>query len=66
LEIKIELLKLNKRQADLAAELRKNGYKVSPQDISSYLSGAIQTPKSKLVLEEAEKIIAKWWSEESK
>ena len=63
LEIKIELLKLGKKQSDLLPELRKLGHKVCPADISSYLSGNIQTPKSKLVLEDAEKIIAKWGEE---
>ena len=63
MEIKIELLKLKKRQVDLIAELQKLGHKVTPADLSSYLSGALKTPKAEAVIEDSERIIEKWKTE---
>lgn len=63
MEIKIELIRLGKRQTDLIPELRKLGHKVSAPEMSAFISGSIKTPKSKAVLEDAEKIIAKWGEE---
>lgn len=65
MELKIELVKLGKRQTDLISELRERGYKINPPDISAYLSGYIVTPKSQEVLNECERIIEKWKTEES-
>lgn len=64
MELKIELVKLGKRQIDLVSELRERGYKINPPDISAYISGYIVTPKSQEVLKECERIIEKWKVEE--
>lgn len=60
MEIKLELIKLGKRQKDVVFELQKLGYKVSPADMSSILSGYLKTPKAEKIIEESEKIIEKW------
>lgn len=60
MEIKIELIKLGKTQRNLIMELQKLGYKISPGDMSAIISGALNTPKAKSVLEDTEKIINKW------
>ena len=60
MEIKIELLKLGKRQKDLIAELRGRGFKVSPSDFSCMVNGYLQTPKAEKVLAESEVIINEW------
>lgn len=64
MELKIELMKLGKRQKDLIPELREKGYKVNPGDMSAYLSGYIVTPKSQEVLKECENIIERWKADE--
>lgn len=64
MELKIELVKLGKRQIDLISELRERGYKINPPDISAYLSGYIVTPKSQEVLKECENIIEGWKADE--
>ena len=56
-------MKLGKKQVDLIPELRKLGHKVCPAEMSAFLSGSLQTPKSKAILEDAEKIIEEWGKE---
>lgn len=63
MEIKIELMKLNKKQRDLVSELQKLGYKVGPADMSAAINGYLNTPKGEKIIEESEKIIERWKSE---
>lgn len=44
-DIKIKLFQLEKKQSDLLRELNKRGQKVAPAELSSFISGALQTPK---------------------
>lgn len=59
MEIKIELLKLEKRQVDLVNELKKRGITTTPQEMSSALRG-LPRPKFEQIRKESEKIIEEW------
>lgn len=59
-DIKIKLFELGKKQVDLLRELRNRGQKVSPQELSCFISGVVQTPKSETVLNIARDILKEW------
>ena len=64
MEYKIELLRLGKRQIDLMHELNKLGITASQTQVSGALTAGSMTPKSKLIREESDKIIARWKEEQ--
>lgn len=59
-DIKIKLFELGKKQVDLLRELRNRGQKVSPQELSCFISGVVQTPKIETVLNIARDILKEW------
>lgn len=61
MNIKVELMKLNKRQVDLLLEINKLnlGYTVSTTDISLALKG-VQRPKYDKIRADSETIINEW------
>ena len=60
-EIKHRLLELGKKQVDLLGELRRRGHeRVSPQELSCFISGVVQTPKSTAVLKSVLDILSDW------
>ena len=62
-DIKFKLLQLGKKQVDLLRALRDRGQKVSPQELSCFISGVVQTPKSDAVLNIARDILKEWQKE---
>ena len=60
-EIKHRLLELGKKQVDLLCELRHRGHdRVSPQELSCFISGVVRTPKSAAVLKTVLEILNDW------
>lgn len=59
-DIKIKLFELGKKQVDLLRELRNRGQKVSPQELSFFISGTLRTPKSEVVLKMSRDILKEW------
>lgn len=47
----------------VVSELQSRGFNILPSDFSKMKNGYIDTPKSNLVLSEADKIISKWEAE---
>ena len=62
MEIKVELIKLGKKQQDLIIELNKRGLKCTQQEVSCALRG-IPRPKFDLIRAKAEEIIDDWKEE---
>ena len=61
--IKIRLLELGKTQLDLIEELKKYGYDMKPQLLSSYITGYKRTRQSEVVLGIVQKILKQWEQE---
>ena len=59
MEIKVELIRLNKKQQDLIIELNKRGVNCSQQEVSCALRG-LPRPKFDKIREESERIINEW------
>lgn len=59
MEIKVELLRLNKKQQDLIIELNKRGLKCSQQEVSCALRG-LPRPKFDSIRQKSEEIIDEW------
>lgn len=59
MEIKVELLRLNKKQQDLIIELNKRGLKCNQQEVSCALRG-LPRPKFDLIRQKSEEIINEW------
>lgn len=57
-QIQERMKKLGMKQVDLILELRERGISVQPPEMSSILRGVYTYPKSKVVLNECEKILA--------
>lgn len=57
MNLKERLSQLGMTQLELLEILRKRGFEISPQSLSSTLSGWYTFPKAKAVLAECEKII---------
>lgn len=64
MELKIELMRLNRSQLDLVAELNKHGLKCTQQEVSLSMKG-LPRPKFDRIREESEKIINEWKAAES-
>lgn len=63
-DIKIKLLRIDKKQVDLLNEIRKRGYPtLSPQSLSSYISGYLVSPQADAVLKIARDILKEWENE---
>lgn len=61
MNIKIELLKLGKKQTDLVKEIRKRGFpSVQATHLSRYINDADTTPQAKAVLSLCSIIIDEW------
>jgi hypothetical protein len=58
--IKIRLLELEKTQADLIPILATRGIKTNSAEVSNAVNGRLFTPKAKMIVEEADRIISKW------
>ena len=58
--IPVRLAKLRKHQTDIILELKKRGIVVFQSQLSQYVNGIETTPKSELVLSEADKIVTRW------
>lgn len=56
-EIKLRLLKLGMKQADLLEPLRERGYTINDSELSVMVSGRKLTPKADRICEEADKIL---------
>jgi hypothetical protein len=61
--IKIRLLELNKKQADLIPILAERGIKTNPWELSPAVNGKSLTPKAKMIVKEADRIITEWENE---
>ena len=59
MEIKIELMRLGKKQVDLCKELNKRGIKCCRSDLS-YALNDLPRPKYDQLREESEKIVNEW------
>ena len=60
-DIKVKLAILGKRQVDLLKELRNRGYRtLTPQALSSFISGYRVSPQSEAVLGVVRKILRDW------
>ena len=62
MQVKVELLKLGKKQIDLVYELNKRGLSVQASDLSLALKG-LPRPKYDAIREMSEKIISEWKAE---
>lgn len=62
MEMKVELMKLGKKQIDVIKILNEKGLHVSACDMSSALAG-FNTPKMQKIREETEKLINIWKGE---
>ena len=61
MSLKIELLKLGKKQIDLLDEVRKRGYpNLYETQLSLYLSGRDRSPQGKAVRKVCEEVILLW------
>ena len=61
MDIKIELIRLRKKQVDLLEELRKRGYpRLMPCQLSGYINGLVLGPQADTVLELCREIIKEW------
>lgn len=58
--IKIKLLELGRTQLDLLEELKKYGYHLKPQLLSSYITGYKRTPQCAVVLDLVGNILKEW------
>lgn len=58
--IPVRLAQLRKHQTDIIKELKKKGIKVAQAELSRYVNGVEDPPKSVLVLSEADKILKRW------
>lgn len=58
--IPVRLAKLHKKQVDVMRELKKRGIRVYQSQLSRYINGAENPPKSEIVLAEADKILTEW------
>ncbi len=60
-DIKVRLAMLGKTQVELLNEIRKRGFKkLTPQALSSYITGRDTTPQSEVVLKIARDILKEW------
>ena len=59
MELKIELMRLGKKQVDVAEELNKRGLSVTMPELSSALAGRPR-PKYDLIRQATEEIINDW------
>lgn len=59
----VRLVKLRKKQVDIIRELKKRHIKVAESEFSRFINGIESTPKSELVLSEADKIVTEWEQE---
>ena len=59
MEIKVELIRLNKKQQDLIIELNNRGLKCNQQEVSCALRG-LPRPKFDLIRAKAEEVINDW------
>ena len=65
MSIKIDLLKLGKKQIDLLAEVRRRGYpKMYESQLSLYLSGRDRSPQGAEVIKLCKDIINDWKSKQ--
>lgn len=60
MNIKIELIKLNKKQNDLVIALNDRGFKATPAFVSTVISGALDTPKAQDARAAISEIIQEW------
>ena len=58
--IKVRLLQVGKYQTDLIKELKRHNIKVSQSELSLFINGVENPPRSELVLSEADKILQEW------
>lgn len=56
----VRLAQLRKKQVDVLLELHEKGIKINPTELSRFINGVENPPKSDLVLAEADKIITEW------
>lgn len=65
-EAKARLIKLKKRQADLVLELRKQGIKATPTEVSQSMNGHNVFPKAELIRSGITKILDDWEANEAR
>jgi hypothetical protein len=59
-EIKIRLIRLNKKQKDLLFELRNRNIKINPPYLSNILSGVREGAESQMILKMCDEIVTEW------
>ena len=62
-DLKLRLVKLDKRQVDIIKELAEQGIKVAPAELSGFIAGYRTGAKADLVLAEADRIVRRWEDE---
>lgn len=65
MNLKIRLMQCGKKQIDVVQKLNEQGINVTQAELSLYINGRVNPPKSELVLAEAEKIIEEWEAEKN-
>lgn len=60
----VRLAQLRKKQCDVLVELHNRGIIVAASQLSRYINGRENPPKSEIVLEAADKIITEWEAEQ--
>ena len=60
MKMKIELIKLDKKQTDLIKVLKERGYKISKSELCEYVNETKQSPKQRKVIKECSQIINEW------
>ena len=59
-KIKIDLVKLDKKQTDLLKILKERGYKIGKGELCEYVNETKQSPKQRRVIKECNQIISEW------
>ena len=58
--IPVRLAKLGKHQTEIIDILRSSGENITPAELSRYIRGKENPPKSERVLMESDKIVTEW------
>lgn len=59
-DIPVRLAKLGRHQTEIIDILRSSGENITPSELSLYIRGKADPPKSERILAETDKIVARW------
>ena len=62
-DLKLRLVKINKKQVDIIKELAEQGIVVAPADLSGAIAGYRTGAKVDFILAEADRIVRRWENE---